>query len=115
MSIATMSTAITMTPTRLRITQRGRRVLAAVIALPLAAALSFSVLAAGDAQANRTASDVSFATVTVSPGDTLWSIAERVAPTTDPRDTIDAIVRLNALDSSVLSAGDVLAIPADGR
>ena len=51
--------------------------------------------------------------VTVSFGDTLWSIAETVAPEADPRDVIDAIVRLNALEGVSLEAGQSLAIPAE--
>ncbi len=97
--------------TRLRLTTRGRRLLAGVIAVPIAAILSFSVLAGGNAEATRSAGDTSFTTVVVAPGETLWAIAERVAPGSDPRDTIDAITRLNALDSPVLAVGDELAIP----
>jgi len=49
--------------------------------------------------------------VTVHPGDSLWTIAQDVAPDSDPRDVIDDIVRLNALPSSVVDAGQSLAIP----
>lgn len=48
----------------------------------------------------------------VAPGETLWAIASEVAPTSDPRDVVDAIKRLNALDSAQLVAGQRLAIPA---
>ncbi len=47
------------------------------------------------------------------PGDTLWSVAERVAPTADPRDVVDAIMRLNALSSARLDAGQQVAIPLE--
>ena len=42
-----------------------------------------------------------------SAGESLWSIAEQVAPEADPRDVVDAIVRLNALDGVTVSAGPV--------
>lgn len=110
-------TAITMqagSPTRLRLTRRGRRVLAGLCALPLAGALSLAAISGGDALASRVAtSEASFASVTVLPGDSLWSLAQRVAPSVDPRDAIDAIARLNALDSSTVRAGQVLSIPSE--
>jgi LysM repeat protein len=48
----------------------------------------------------------------VMPGDTLWSIAEEIAPGTDPRDVVDALQSLNLLDGGVLMVGEELAIPA---
>ena len=101
--------------TRLRLTVRGRRVLAAAAALPAAVALSVAMISGGTALASRDsgAPAGSFATVTVSTGDSLWSIAEEVAPSADPRDVVDAIVRLNALRGVAISAGQRLAIPAE--
>jgi LysM repeat protein len=49
--------------------------------------------------------------VTVRPGETLWAIAEREAPGVDPRETIAAIMDLNALESSAVEAGSVLLLP----
>jgi LysM repeat protein len=49
--------------------------------------------------------------VTVRPGDTLWSIAERVAPGTDPRAEVAELRRLNGLagpDGVRLTPGQVL-------
>jgi Tfp pilus assembly protein FimV len=102
-------------PTRLRLTIRGRRVLATLAAVPAIIAISVAMISGGTALANRDAGAPveSFSTVTVSVGDTLWSIAESVAPTADPRDVVDAIVRLNALDGVSLEAGQSLAIPAE--
>jgi len=100
--------------TRLRLTMRGRRVLAGAAALPAVVALSVAVISGGSALASRTSSvpSTSFTTVTVSAGESLWAIAEDVAPAADPRDVVDAIVRLNALDGVTVSAGQRLAIPA---
>ncbi len=101
--------------TRLRLTVRGRRLLAGLAAAPLVVAIAFALVGGGAALASHdeSAPTGAFETGTVAPGDSLWSIAEDVAPTADPRDVVDAIVRLNALDGVVVSAGQRIAIPAD--
>ncbi|BDV30272.1 LysM peptidoglycan-binding domain-containing protein [Microbacterium terricola] len=101
--------------TRLRLTTRGRRVLAGLAAIPAAFALSAAVISGGAAIAARdsAAPTESFHTVTVAAGESLWSIAEQVAPQADPRDVIDEIVRLNALSGVTVTAGQSLAIPAE--
>src|SRR5690606_16771671 len=99
-------------PTRLRLTVRGRRVLATLASLPAVVALTIAVVSGGGAIASSEAGAPagSFATVTVMPGESLWSIAERVAPTADPRDVVDEIMRLNALAGAGLDAGQSIAI-----
>ncbi|MCZ4066950.1 LysM peptidoglycan-binding domain-containing protein [Microbacterium sp. NE2HP2] len=101
--------------TRLRLTRRGRRVIAAIAALPAVVAVTAAVLSGGGALASNEAGapEGSFTTVTVMSGESLWSIAEEVAPAADPRDVVDAIIRLNALGSGQLEAGQTLAIPAE--
>ena len=101
--------------TRLRLTVRGRRVLAAAAALPAVLALGFAILGGGAALASRDAGAPAgtFTTVTVSAGESLWSIAEDVAPTADPRDVVDAIVRLNALEGVTIESGQRIAIPTE--
>ncbi|MHC2999177.1 LysM peptidoglycan-binding domain-containing protein [Microbacterium sp. HJ5] len=102
-------------PTRLRLTVRGRRALASLAALPAIVAIAVAMVSGGAALASRDdgASAGSFTTIIVSSGDTLWSIAEDVAPGADPRDVVDEIVRLNALEGVSLQAGQSLAIPAE--
>lgn len=104
-----------MTPaTRLRVTRRGRRVLAALAATPAIVALALAlVLGGGAALASRGAgaSADAFTTVTVGAGESLWSIAQHVAPGSDPRDVVDAIVRLNALGGVTVTPGQRLAVP----
>ena len=100
--------------TRLRLTARGRRVLLSLAAAPAVAGIALSVLAGGTALASgEQAASVSFETVTVMPGDTLWSIAAEAAPQTDPREVIDDIQRLNNLRSGMIQVGDEIAIPAE--
>jgi LysM repeat protein len=48
----------------------------------------------------------------VQPGETLWSIAERVDPGTDPRETVARLVAVNDLPESSVQVGQELQIPA---
>ena len=48
----------------------------------------------------------------VQPGDSLWTIAERVSAG-DPRDAVGRIEELNHLDGSLIEAGQTLVLPAD--
>jgi len=45
-------------------------------------------------------------------GDTLWSIAERVAPDADPRPVVDALAAVNGVDAGNLVPGQLLVVPA---
>ena len=49
--------------------------------------------------------------VTVVPGDTLWSIATRVAPQADPRAEVAALQQRNHLTTVDLMPGQVLRVP----
>jgi hypothetical protein len=96
----------------LRLTRRGRLLLTLVAVVTLVAA---GVLAAGGPPATagtEPGAAVTAERVTVRPGDTLWAIAEREAPGVDPRETVAAILDLNALESSAVQAGSVLLLPA---
>jgi len=52
------------------------------------------------------------AQVVVAPGETLWSIAERVAPDRDPRTVVAGIQRLNDLPTADVRAGQTLRLRA---
>lgn len=99
--------------TRLRLTRRGRVVLTALAALPIAAGILIGSLASGGAVAgiDDGTAPVAFETVVVGAGDSLWSIAERIAPSEDPRDVILEIMRLNGLGDAVVQPGQRLALP----
>ncbi len=45
-------------------------------------------------------------------GDTLWSIAERLAPGDDPRPLVDAIASSNGVEAGELVPGSTLVVPA---
>lgn len=114
-ALGTTSFGLARPSKRLRLTLRGRRVLAVLAALPAIVAISIAMISGGSALASRDAGadPASFETITVSSGESLWSIAQEIAPQADPRDVVDAIVRLNALEGATLQAGQSLAIPAE--
>lgn len=112
-STAAVIPASTRPSTRLRLTTRGRAVLLAFASVPLAVGIAFAALSGGSAIASGAdTAAVSVETVTVMPGDTLWSIATGVAPDADPRDVIGEISRMNLLRGGELQIGQTLAIPA---
>jgi hypothetical protein len=94
---------------RPRLTRRGR-VLAALVALLVA--LTTSLAVTERMQALHEPASVVPATapaeVVVAPGETLWSIAERVAPDRDPRGVVDQIRRINQLPGGDVQAGQTL-------
>jgi nucleoid-associated protein YgaU len=91
----------------LRLTRRGVVVLAALVTA-LAGTLVW--LAAHTAAAPAAAPPAP-ASVTVQAGDTLWSIAGRVAPQRDSRAEVAALQRANHLSGVDLLPGQVLRVP----
>lgn len=99
--------------TRLRLTTRGKVVIALFIGALTLVALFFALsLGAPTAQADEGGAQVTqFESVAVMPGDTLWSIAATVAPSADARDFIFDVAKLNQLTTTELQIGQELAIP----
>ncbi|MGO1318446.1 MAG: LysM peptidoglycan-binding domain-containing protein [Cellulomonadaceae bacterium] len=97
---------------RLRLTRRGRAVVAV---LALLAAVLVAVLAPGVVQratADSPSAPVAVEIYTVAAGDTLWGVAAGVTPAGgDVRDAIDDILELNGLASVELEAGQQLMLP----
>jgi LysM repeat protein len=94
----------------LRMTARGRAVLLTVVATPLViVALVFGINAGA---ANGTTSAGHLQKVTVVGGETLWALAQQVAPKDDPRDVIADIMSVNQLQSANIQPGEQLLIPA---
>ncbi|QNO36593.1 LysM peptidoglycan-binding domain-containing protein [Protaetiibacter sp. SSC-01] len=98
---------------RLRITRRGRAVLGALLGAPIAAALTLSALSGTPAQAGSTASTTTFEYISVASGESLWDLAAWVAPESDPREVVAALVELNQLPTTEVQPGQRLAIPAE--
>jgi hypothetical protein len=94
-----------------RLTRRARLLLTGVALLLLVAAavlLTAGPPASAGTDRGRAATAER---VTVRPGETLWQIAERTAPGTDPRETIATILDLNGLRTSQVQAGTALLLP----
>jgi Tfp pilus assembly protein FimV len=51
-------------------------------------------------------------TYVVRPGDTLWSIARRLAPAADPRPFVAEMQTQNGIDGGSLAAGQTLVVPS---
>jgi len=96
---------------RLRITRRGRAVLTVLIAVPLAVAAIIGGAGAISANGTDAAGSTHYSYVTVHSGESLWQLAQEVAPKADPRDVVAEISNLNGLDSGVIQPGQRLAIP----
>lgn len=124
--------------THLHLTRRGRIVFTIMAAVPLiigalAFALNGGIAAATGQGASAgigagpgagsdavTVDATAFEYVTIYSGQSLWQVAETLAPTADPRDVIAEIVSLNQLSSEAVQPGQRLALPtkyssADGR
>jgi hypothetical protein len=111
MSTATAARPLGTAATGVRLTRQGRLVLVALVAALAFALLSLVQVAAQAGDGSRDAGAPGTAWV-VQPGETLWAIAERVDPGTDPRETVARIVAMNDLPSSSVVAGQELVVPA---
>jgi nucleoid-associated protein YgaU len=100
----------------LRLTRRGRlaRSIALAAVLVLLVISVADVVGGGSARASSSevSTPVSTLSVVVEPGDSLWSIAERTAPSTDPREVVGRIRDLNGLRSNLIQPGEVLLVPS---
>jgi hypothetical protein len=97
----------------LRLTRRGRVVIAIAAALLVA---MVSLLLAGVAQATNhgpspRAARQNLVQVIVRPGQSLWSVAESADPDQDTRAVIQQIVDLNSLNGDTVFAGQQLWVP----
>jgi hypothetical protein len=96
---------------RLRLTRRGRVVVATLAAIPLVIAGLMLGLGSGGAVASRDAAPDSLTWVTVDGGQTLWDLAAEIAPGEDPREFAAQVASFNQLDGAVIQPGQELAIP----
>jgi LysM domain len=91
---------------RVRLTRRGR--LAVLILLLIVAGLGVTLAAS----ASRAGTPPGPAPMTVvRPGDTLWSVAERHLPGTEPFTAVEEIRRLNHLADYTIHPGQTLTLP----
>jgi LysM domain len=100
----------------LRLTRRGRVVVAALAVTVIAAiAVVIGLAAAGGAQAANhgqpRAGYRGMHEIVVRPGQTLWSIASAAEPGADPRDVVQQIMTANAMTATTITTGQLLWVP----
>jgi LysM repeat protein len=93
--------------TPVRLTRRGAAALALAVLVVGAGLIWLAKVSVPRAAAPPTAPHA----VTVQSGDTLWSIASRVAPQRDPRAEVAALQQRNHLSGVDLVPGQVLRVP----
>jgi len=97
---------------RLRITKRGRVVFTSLAAIPVVVAAVLMGLNGGGATATSS-SGAPLEQVTLQAGQSLWQLAEDIAPGTDPREVVRDILSVNQLESASVQAGQRLDVPAE--
>ncbi len=98
-------------PSGIVLNRRGRLARTFVV-LSLAIALGSVVSSKAGAGTESSPSKAdTFITVTVAPGDTVWTLASRVASSGDVRELANEIITVNSLSSVDLAAGQKLRIP----
>jgi hypothetical protein len=91
----------------LKLSVRGRRVVALLALLPIV--IAFVLMGTRAAQADATGPTT--AVIKVQAGQSLWDVAVSIAPSEDPRSTIWKIKALNGLETSDVQAGQALTVP----
>jgi len=98
-------------PSKVTLNRRGRLARTFVV---LSLAIVLGSVVSAKAGAGTTPTPVaagSFITVTVAPGETVWSLANRLSGGSDVRSLVSEIISVNSLASVDLSAGQKLRIP----
>ena len=95
----------------LRLTRRGRALIVLLLAGLLLAAFSLGQDATQAAGVAGEGTGAQLEQTVVQPGESLWSVARRIAPENDPREVIAQIRRLNDLQGSQLQVGQQLLLP----
>jgi LysM domain len=102
-------------PAPLRLTRRGRMVLAVLGAVLATAAITVASMALSGAQAASHGRPgggyAGLHQIVVQPGQTLWSIASRADPSADPRQVIQEIMTANSMTGQTVQAGQLLWVP----
>ena len=85
---------------RVRLTPRGRLLtrLAVIASLSILLLSGFAAVTGASAGSTDTAIPTPYVKISVKPGETLWSIAESIAPAGDRRSLVADIVEINRLE-----------------
>jgi LysM domain len=92
----------------LRLTRRGRLLAASAILLIAVLTLIGVATRIGPLTDRSPIPASAPAQVVVAPGETLWTVAERVAPERDPRTVVTQIRKINSLSGTEIHAGQTL-------
>jgi hypothetical protein len=109
-----MTTRVAARPTRtqLRLTRRGRLLL--VLMVTLLVVIAGLMLGNGSSLAAGRGDGPTRHAVIVRGGETLWSVAARIAPDQDPRLIVADIQSLNHLSGAAVVPGQQLLVPVFG-
>ena len=102
-------------PSGVVLNRRGRlaRTLV-VLSLAIVMVATFAFSAGAGSTDSMAATPESFVTVVVGPGESLWSLANRMAGDGDARSLIEEIMVVNSLATPDVQAGQSLRIPLHG-
>ncbi len=92
---------------RRQMLKRRRRFFATLISTVLVICTVMAMVGIPSTSAN----DGDYIAVTVSAGDSLWSIVSKMYPDENIRKIVDEVKEINNLDGSCISVGDSLMIP----
>lgn len=95
----------------IKLNRRGRLARTLVVLSLAIVAASVAGGQAGASTASKVSATQSFITVTVAPGDTVWSLANRVGDGSDAGALVSAIIEINSLGNGDLTAGQKIRIP----
>ena len=93
------------------LTVRGRRLISLIVALPI---VGMSVFLGGQV-AHALGAGKATTQIVVHQGESLWDVANRVAPQSDPREVIWTIQQLNHMKTSAILDGQSLTVPNFGK
>jgi hypothetical protein len=95
---------------RMSQTQAARKFFRSAVIVAIAATSVFGFVSTAAAN-NSAANSADFEYITVESGQTLWDLAEQVAPRSNPQDWMQDVVNLNGLTSTDLQPGQRIALP----
>jgi nucleoid-associated protein YgaU len=98
----------------LRLTRRGRITLGVLSTLALLVVVLFSGRLTADAGTSMSDQGRATGVVVVQAGESLWQIAQVVAPQADPRETVTLIRELNGLGDAAVMPGQSIVVPVVG-
>ena len=102
-------------PSGIVLNRRGRLARSLVVlSLAIVMVATFAFSAGAGSTDSMAATPESFVTVVVGPGESLWSLAGRMAGDGDARSLIEEIMAVNSLATPDVQAGQSLRIPLHG-